>query len=101
MQRLADVFHTLGAAKTAVAYAWLGGCAWVTWRVLVGSKSDFTAQNATLVALFAVTSFVVVALLYMMLHENRRHCLHRRISLIVATLDEPLPAESIGPEPAQ
>lgn len=86
MERLADVFHTLGAAKTAVGNAFVLAVLWVVCRVL-GRVDDIDLQTLVLLATFTAVSFAGGTALYLLLHENRRHCLHRRIVLMTTMLE--------------
>ncbi|QGN58894.1 hypothetical protein [Nostocoides sp. HKS02] len=80
LDRLADIYHTLGATKLALATGWFAGVVWL-WSSLDPMR-QIRARDALALTLGAAVTAVGLGVMAMVLHENRRHCLKRRITAL-------------------
>lgn len=87
IERLADIFHTLGASKTAVSLGWFVGTALLVWPP-VGGYGVLGVHLVVVLALSLAPSALAVVALYLALHVNRAHCQSRRIALMCSVLNQ-------------
>lgn len=92
VDRLADIFHTLGAAKSALTLGWIAGVGLVYSQLVLNHAIWTNAGVAAAIA--AAVGLIPIGGLYIALHLNRAHCSRRRIELIKAILG---PADSAIP----
>jgi hypothetical protein len=78
--RLADVYHTLGACRWAVVLGWIGGVAWSIWSTLTNSMGGWAPVAASIGV--GTVVLPVVVYLFVVMHVNRRHSFGRRVSLL-------------------
>lgn len=83
VDRLADIYHTLGASKLALGAGWLGGVAWLAGSAALDS-TDYDGARAVLITAVgtALALLVVLVLALVVLHNNRLHCQRRRIAAL-------------------
>lgn len=98
IERLADIFHTLGATKSAVTFGWFAAALGWVYALATGYRGDWTVFGFASAGSL-LPSLAVAAWMYVVLHRNRGHCQRRRIAMIrtarrLSSTPEPRPSEA-------